>query len=752
MALTPEEEAAIQILPNDPIDQAIADELAYLTPQPLTPAEEAQIQIDQPTLTPEEAAQIEINPPDLGGAIASPSQVPDTGVTSPSQVEAGQPNAPQSTRVGGKLQVSQSGFGPDRGQAGIWAQGYEQFAENDARLRANSEASQLETAVGYNNLLKAQEDKAAVEAWHYDEMSKLLRDKEDFIRKSAELDQVMYEQARVESQAHLDAAMQQFAAVRQMAVQSPLGQLDGWQFAGAALAAAAQGFLAAQGIKIDVIGQINRWEEMSIREQERRIAQAEHGAEDQLNLWKISKETSRDDLEARLRYRGMMLEQLSVAVDTQAMRFNSQLAQSNAQVTNAQLSLERNNILRQIRDNYEKERLANLSAMRDEAHKRVMERMEQRRLDIEAARAQAELNRSKVTKPGPQPIPIQDTRNVKRDDKGNILLGPDGKPATGGQYVAFIDPNMPDGIQSKAWETVSNAQQLHDNLQTGLDSLRQLYVQLDKENGPGWWRKKTDEAYIRFDAQRNRVVGDVQRFMTGLAATEPEAQRWLSQLKDDGWLQTGANRQPKLINDLGNWGRGRFENALKIPGVKVIPQSQRWYGEPLGTIDPATEALSNAQDMPRQPSRVEHLGGAASAKTEYVDQKPSRFYQETHPQPTIVQTYGQSMERRQKNGRVESWATQLEDAARAYINPAEYVKSHRTGYEITAEAASGKKQTEDDLNTIQGQAIDIIAAIANGSPLNAGDPVPPPDRQAYARKLLDAIQKDPQALYEALSE
>lgn len=705
MPLSPEEESQIEI---DGPDQQIQSELSYLNPQ-LSADEEASIVIDpdfnaaldstpSPALTPEEEAAIEIDP--------------------------------KSVSVGGQrsVAVGRSGI-PFKGPA------YEEFRRTDARLAAREQDATAQTGANYDALAEAQRRKADIESEHYGELSKLLTQKQNFLQESADLDQLMHAEAKMERQQYLDTYMRQLAAVRQMSVQSPMGAIPGWQFAGAVGAAFAQGFLGAQGININPIAQIDKFIERDIEEQRRRIDQAERGAQDTLNLYQIARDQSRDDLEARQRYRGMVLEQFSVAVEAQANRFGSVLAKQSAEVTKAQLGMERDNTIRAIGDNYEQARLANMKAMREEHHTRVMEGFRAQELAIQRKRAEAE----KAAKPGKPVQYIFDARNVKR--------GKDGKPISGGLAVAELQEGAPTETQ----KAVIGSQRLNDSVQTGLDKLRRLHADLDVKAGPGWARRRTSNAYARFDAERSRVIGDIQRNFTGLAATDKEAERWLNQLKDDSLFQLGADRLPRLMDDMGEWSRQQFESTLQLPGVRILPENERGYNERV-TVDPETAALAGAREKPYVPSTIEHLAGAAVEKESYSDRKPSKFYQKLHPfdpgadrnRGGALYLEGYEQKTARTSGAPETWAVKLEDVAKAAAAPEKFL----AGKSNTDEA----KALSENPQEIRTQALMMLGSIARGEPLKPGQPAPPAERQEYAKKLLDAYEKDPNALWKALSE
>ncbi len=55
-----------------------------------------------------------------------------------------------------------------------------------------------------------------------------------------------------------------------------------------------------------------------------------------------------------------------------------------------------------------------------------------------------------------------------------------------------------------------------------------------------------------------------------------------------------CDRAPALMDNLQRWGRGRFESAMKIPGIEVIPKAQQRY-EDTETVDPESAAREEAR-------------------------------------------------------------------------------------------------------------------------------------------------------------
>src|SRR5690606_37884280 len=130
-----------------------------------------------------------------------------------------------------------------------------------------------------------------------------------FNQQAVELEQRMAAQAQAERAAYLAQYKEQLALVKQLALQSgnPMGQLSRAEAIGLAGAQFAQGFLAAQGVNIDVAGQVDRWVERSIAEHQMKIQNARTAAQETLHLYEIARQNSQDEWEARQRYRGFVI-------------------------------------------------------------------------------------------------------------------------------------------------------------------------------------------------------------------------------------------------------------------------------------------------------------------------------------------------------------------------------------------------------------------------------------------------------------
>ncbi|MBA3580563.1 MAG: hypothetical protein H0W42_11325, partial [Gemmatimonadaceae bacterium] len=228
------------------------------------------------------------------------------------------------------------------------------IAQQTAPLETQARDQLGQQRANAQNIYDAQNEQARLTQTHGETLAGLKRDEALFHQDAAALEQRMRLETKAESERYVGAYREQLAAVRAMTVDptGPIAKLSTAQAGGLSMAMFAQGFLAAQGIQIDVSGQLDRWVERSIHEQERQIKQAEKGAEDTLSLWNIARQSSADDLEARTRYRGMVVAGMMATTEAKAQQFNSSVAMSKAKEANARLAVELGAVERQIQDGY----------------------------------------------------------------------------------------------------------------------------------------------------------------------------------------------------------------------------------------------------------------------------------------------------------------------------------------------------------------------------------------------------------------
>lgn len=280
----------------------------------------------------------------------------------------------------------------------------------------------------------AEQQKADVTRQYEAGNADVLRRQQELERQWAGIDERTSTAAAAEAHKYIAAYQEQIAAVRQMAVDptGPIGSMSLGEAAGMSLANFAQGFLAARyGIKIDVTGQIDKWVERSIHEQERRIQQAQAGAEDQLHLWEIARQTSRDDQEAKQRYRGWIIAGMQTSLQANAAQYKSDSANADAALAIAQLDMEGvktkqaiwNNTFNQVKQN----------EVLKETH---WFRVQQLSLDQEKIDLKAQLAQAKAAGKGLIPIddpehPGQPKWGVDPTDKVAVKEGLEARGAVG---------------------------------------------------------------------------------------------------------------------------------------------------------------------------------------------------------------------------------------------------------------------------------------------------------------------------------
>jgi hypothetical protein len=355
-------------------------------------------------------------PPADPSLITQPSQVDET--LQPGYVDFASDSVPAAASTPGQPVQSVSA-----GYKGLTPAGEKRAAGTrntiDAKVDAYSAAdnerlAQQEGVLGNDIAAQkaANDQKATAQTTYHDKMgeaaTKLAAANEEYARQEQENGIL----AKQEGAKFLQNYTQQLAAVRAMTVNpaGPLAELSPGAMGGLTAAMFAQGFLAARGIKIDVQGQVDSYIQRSIHEQERRINQAQQGAQDQLSLWQIAKQNSHDEWEARQRYRGFMLESMKASNEVLTSRFQSQLANADAASLNAQLDTQSHQTAFALRDRHEQRVLEMRKYYSDEAYKAAM-------IHIEELKAQAAAA-ANAAKKGPE---APDIKTYKDPITGKVI-------------------------------------------------------------------------------------------------------------------------------------------------------------------------------------------------------------------------------------------------------------------------------------------------------------------------------------------
>lgn len=442
-----------------------------------------------------------------------------------------------------------------------------QGAEDNAALGA-----------AYSGQADAVKNEAQVNADHFRRQNELDRHAQQMQTDFANMELQRQSLVKADREHYMGQYENQLAAVRQLTVQSgnPLETLSGVEAGGLSLAMFAQGFLAPAGIHIDVSGQVDRWVERSMREHQTKIANARQNASDTLNLYSLARQASQDDWEASQRYRGFVIEAAKQGVQAEASRWGSQVAVAAANEKIALLNTE-----------YTKTKITLGQHRQDQvdkitqeeytyAHNKAMEGIEGAKVQLErdkmnAAAKAKEKSIAFITNPFA----------VQRNEKGKRVSGP--------RRDYALDPNAEEVVKKDAIERVGKAREAADNMQRGLEDLRDLKKEMGTQYGPKWYKDRNSEAYRRFDHKRTIIVGDVVKYMSGLSSTPQEQAKYEGLLKDDRWLEHGGHASD--IDDLAKWGHDHYDSAMHTPGVIQVPENMRTYEGA-----PAADSETSLQD------------------------------------------------------------------------------------------------------------------------------------------------------------
>lgn len=369
--------------------------------------------------------------------------------------------------------------------------------------------------------------------------------------------------ARISSAEFVGKYQQQLAAVRSLSVNiaGPLAKLSTAEMGGLSLAMFAQGFLAAQGININVGGQVDKWVERSIREQERQIQQGEQAAQDTLNLWHIARQNSADDLEARQRYRGFIIEGLKAQTEYQASRFQSRLATAQAKVTMAHLDTEA---------------ALNESKMAKEHEDRVFRQkqwetqtaFELARVNLESQRLQLERDKANAAK-------------EKNPPKFQIITDPsDGKA----KWVVKED-RINAGEDAKV---AAKAQADYDKV----DKQIKAAIEFRTKHADDTWGHlnvidRIPEAKRQYEAMVDRLATEMSRAYFGTRASDKEFERVRKLVPFDKWYQAGDSEEiwVKYREDV----RADFDSTMAAH-ADAIPEDQQFV-VPRNEANPSAKAI-----------------------------------------------------------------------------------------------------------------------------------------------------------------
>jgi hypothetical protein len=414
---------------------------------------------------------------------------------------------------------------------------------------------------------KAESDKADAQREYEARNAEILRQQQEEERYWAGVDERAAAKSAAEAHKHIAAYQQQIAAVRQMAVdpRGPIARLSTGGRVALALGDFAQGFLAAKGINIDVSGQVDKWVDRSIAEQQRRIGQAQAGAEDQLHLWEIARQTSRDDQEARQRYRGWSIAAMQTQLQMNASQYRSASANADAAMINAQLDMEGVKSKQAIWNNTFNQVKQDETLKETHRHNVVMESLDEEKAQLRAA---ANANKGgKKAKPSVYIPDLTSTGEIKNEN-GRVI---------GNRIVGKIDAETPGA--AKLAEDTSKDMKLHAGLERDLneaevyrkEAVREYSRSKSKYLGQRAFAVSS-EAKRNYDAITFRIAEKLAKMSFSRVTPQDVDLELKNALPFEQWYQSGNNTQP--WKSIINKNRTELEDSLNAPGIIHVNKNQ----------------------------------------------------------------------------------------------------------------------------------------------------------------------------------
>lgn len=483
------------------------------------------------------------------GAAAFEDSLP--GLTPPEAPEL--PGAPTQMREGSKFSLGTTGI-TDRGirqtQKLGGFKGVDAWAEQSTapqRDLAERTAAELQASADSKRSAIAEYGNAEYE--YHQGLGKLRERIADFEDTTARLEEMAMHESKIEREQYLSAYRQQLAGVKQLMAMdaNPLHNLSTGGILGLGAAAFAQGFLGAQGINVNVTGQIDAWVNRELQQHQQKIQNAKSMADEQLNLYSIARQTSQDDAEAREKLRGFIIEGFKQKVLMEGDRFNSEAARARAREKAAELDAALATTLDRLGNNYYETR-------RKARSERVKELADQGRLAIDGARLSLERSRE-------DRIRAAEAKKARDEMMGNIIYD----TSEGGKGMARF--MFKPGIDDKEKQAYRAAQSGTNLSQRRIAELRGMLTEAGNRGITDIGRlTSTEQAKIK--ALRNALLSDYILAQSGKAASEKEVERLATTLPDNGAL-TQANLNAVYALTSKAWtdklDTMRYELADEIP-------------------------------------------------------------------------------------------------------------------------------------------------------------------------------------------
>ncbi len=464
----------------------------------------------------------------------------------------------------------------------------------------------------------------ASEAQHLDHLHDMLQTHQGVVQK-------ITADAKVIRQQYMADYQQKLSAVAQIAAMpgNPLAGLDHIQAGALGGSAFAQGFLAAQGINIDVTGQIDRWVQTSMAEHQQKVQNARQGAEDSLHLYDIARQGTQDEYEAQQRYRGMIIEGMKTKMLAEAARFNSPLALSQAAEKAAKLDLEKDAVMRGLADRKENYHIQEHTRAADEAYKAGMLKLEERKVSIqgmEAATHRAALKPPKEPKPPPADLRVADPGAVVREV--DPKTGKETGKVIGYSETHRVKDGLPAGVETKAYDTVAQATRDYAGMMGAMQALRAIRPKQKSEFAQYGMRAidMWDEEKRRVKAAYNLAQEKLIKHITGAAAPDAQMTRIQDILPLESFFQEGGNA--KQINDLEADYRREMKSVLDTdPALEPIrpDASGKLPMRPVNDNPNDTGARNALDNAAAAPETLAGAAGAQAVAVGHNDTKAAGF-------------------------------------------------------------------------------------------------------------------------------
>lgn len=672
-----------------------------------------------------------------------PISTPTPGVHGGRHSEGGSVSLATRGMTEGGLKKAKGVFGEADVRAQARSAEEDAFYQDDvarSREHYNAVNEALEEAVG-----KTQEFAAADEEIRQREI--------DFQKGEAELEARLAGEAQADRAQYVAAYKEQLAVVRQLSLQSgnPMGKLSQGEALGLAGAQFAQGFLAAQGIHIDVAGQVDRWVERSIQEHQMKITNARDAANDQMHLYEIARQNSEDEWEARQRYRGFVIAGLQSSIQLNASRFQSDIAMARAHEQGARLQIEADTTERAIANSHFERRAAVYQQEYGRARDMGQLAIEQHKASIEAKRAAWDMdprNPKNVIKKdpasaAPPDFRIADVEYMKNPD-GTDMVDASGNRIMQNRWRVNSETMKDDVLARKVYQDAMEARNNFADYDDATRKMTEAYTKAKKvRDAAGIWQKMTWDALGRTTGSedvnnyvqlRNAWAQKRVKLISGTAASDSERKVIAEQAYADKFFADNGSKAEKSMAILRQQGVDEFTRKMEGFQMEQIPEGDPGRIYRSVQAAPQTNATQEAilTGERAEPGFADVTAASAldRGSREVVSNNPSGAWADF--QSDVQRPRGDKIDLGQPD-----YAVQLDRLVAAYAKP-HWFTSRSQEFGVS-------KQKEETPSEIRREAYAAFDRLARGIAVNEDGSVAEVGAHVveYASYLKDKIDNDP---------